>query len=89
MSVEKFRNSEPSTSPWAAAVHFPIGMHPQGKPRTFACRTTRVSPFRDAGRGPGGRIKVGDRLNSYFRDFGTFDGLISETGAAASCSNRR
>ena len=52
---------------------------PQGRPRTFACRTSRVSPFRMMVDVPVvGR--VGDRLTSYFRDFGTLDGLISETG---------
>ena len=51
---------------------------PQGKPRTFACRTTRVSPFRMMVEVPVVG-KVGDRLTSYFRDFGTFDGLISDT----------
>jgi PilZ domain-containing protein len=51
---------------------------PQGKLRTFACRTTRVSPFRMIVEVPVvGR--VGDRLTSYFRDFGKFEGLISDT----------
>lgn len=51
---------------------------PQGKLRTFACRTTRVSPFRMMVEVPVVG-KVGDRLSSYFRDFGKFDGRISET----------
>jgi hypothetical protein len=46
--------------------------------RTFACRTTRVSPFRMIVDVPVVG-KVGDRLSSYFRDFGKFDGLISAT----------
>src|ERR1700692_4401121 len=50
---------------------------PQGRPRTFACRTSRVSPFRMMVDVPVVG-KVGDRLSSYFRDFGKFDGLISE-----------
>lgn len=51
---------------------------PQGRPRCFACRTTRVSPFRMLLDAPVvGRI--GDRLTSYFRDFGKFDGEISDT----------
>jgi hypothetical protein len=53
---------------------------PQGKPRTFACRTTRVSPFRMMVEVPVVG-KVGDRLTSYFRDFGTFEGCISDTMA--------
>src|ERR1700683_2300865 len=51
---------------------------PQGKPRTFACRTTRVSPFRMMVEVPVVG-KVGDRLTSYFRDFGKLDGRISDT----------
>jgi hypothetical protein len=50
----------------------------QGKPRIFACRTCRVSPFRMMVAVPviG---KVGDRISSYFGDFGKLDGRISET----------
>jgi hypothetical protein len=51
---------------------------PEGRLRTFACRTTRVSPFRMLLEVPvAGR--VGDRLTSYFREFGKFDGHISDT----------
>jgi hypothetical protein len=51
---------------------------PEGKLRSFACRTSRVSPFRMLLEVPVvGRI--GDRLTSYFRDFGKFDGHISDT----------
>src|SRR3954454_22962468 len=53
---------------------------PQGKPRTFACRTTRVSPFRMMVEVPVVG-KIGDRLTSYFRDFGKFDGRISDVMA--------
>jgi hypothetical protein len=53
---------------------------PQGKPRTFACRTTRVSPFRMMVEVPVVG-KVGDRLTSYFPDFGKFDGCIGDTMA--------
>jgi hypothetical protein len=53
---------------------------PQGKLRTFACRTTRVSPFRMIVEAPVVG-KVGDRLTSYFREFGKFEGCISETMA--------
>jgi hypothetical protein len=49
----------------------------QGRPRTFACRTSRVSPFRMLIDVPvAGRI--GDRLTSYFEDFGKFDGHIAD-----------
>jgi hypothetical protein len=51
---------------------------PEGKLRTFACRTTRVSPFRMILKASAvGRI--GDRLTSYFKDFGEFDGDIIDT----------
>jgi len=50
----------------------------QGKPRSFACRTRRVSPFRMIVDVPVvGR--VGDKVSSYFSDFGKLDGHISDT----------
>jgi hypothetical protein len=51
---------------------------PQGNRREFACRTSRISPFRMMVSVPviG---KVGDRVTSYFGDFGKLDGLISDT----------
>jgi PilZ domain len=51
---------------------------PQGKPRTFACRTNRISPFRMMIDVPV-MGKVGDHLTSYFRDFGELIGCISDT----------
>jgi hypothetical protein len=51
---------------------------PLGKLRTFACRTKRVSPYRMMVDVPVVG-KVGDRLTSYFRDFGKLDGHISDT----------
>jgi hypothetical protein len=47
-----------------------------GKLRSFACRTTRVSPFRMIVEVPivG---HVGERMTSYFREFGEFEGVIS------------
>jgi hypothetical protein len=51
---------------------------PLGKPRQFACRTIRVSPFRMMVDVPVvGRIS--DQLTAYFRDFGKLDGCISDT----------
>jgi hypothetical protein len=51
---------------------------PQGKLRTLACRTTRVSPFRMIVHVPVvGR--VGDRITSYFGEFGEFEGSVSDT----------
>jgi hypothetical protein len=51
---------------------------PRGKPRTFACRTTRISPSRMMVAVPVVG-KVGDRITPHFRDFGKLDGLISDT----------
>lgn len=50
----------------------------EGKLRTFACRTKRVSPFRMIVDVPVVG-KVGERLTSYFKDFGEIDATISET----------
>jgi hypothetical protein len=52
----------------------------EGKPSAFTCQTRRVSPFRMIVAVPVvGR--VGDRISSYFGDFGKLNGLISETVA--------
>ena len=51
---------------------------PDGKIRTLACRSTRVSPFRMIVDVPVvGR--VGDRITSHFGEFGEFEGSISDT----------
>ena len=50
----------------------------RGKLRTFACRTARVSPFRMIVEVPVVG-KIGDRLTAYFREFGKFEGSISDT----------
>jgi hypothetical protein len=46
-----------------------------GKLRTFACRTSRVSPFRMMVDVPMVG-KIGDPITSYFRDFGKLEGSI-------------
>jgi hypothetical protein len=51
---------------------------PEGKLRTFPCRTNRISPYRMMVDVPVVG-KVGDPLTSYFRDFGKLDGHISDT----------
>jgi hypothetical protein len=50
----------------------------QGKPRTFACRTSRVSPFRMMVNVPVVG-KIGDKIATYFGDFGKLNGEISDT----------
>jgi hypothetical protein len=80
MSVEKFLKQR--------AVNIVVGgnytlanwFDAEGKPRNFACRTSRVSPFRMMVAAPVlGRI--GDTISSYFGDFGTLEGRISDTSA--------
>lgn len=50
----------------------------EGRLRNFACRTKRVSPFRMIVEVPVVG-KIGDRVNSYFQDFGQFQCTISAT----------
>ncbi|MET4390676.1 hypothetical protein ABIB73_006461 [Bradyrhizobium sp. F1.4.3] len=50
----------------------------EGQLRTFACRTKRVSPFRMIVDVPVVG-KVGERVTSYFQDFGEFECTISAT----------
>jgi hypothetical protein len=53
---------------------------PQGKPRTFACRTISVSPFQmTLAVTVGG--KVGDSIAAFFPDLGKMDGRITDTFA--------
>jgi len=80
MSVKKFLKQR--------AVNIAVGgsytlanlFDSQGKPRTFACRTSRVSPFRMMVAVPVVG-KVGDSITSYFGDFGKLEGLITDTTA--------
>jgi len=58
----------------------PNWLDAQGRPRNFACRTSRVSPFRMIVAAPVVG-KVGDRISSYFGDFGNLEGRISDTQA--------
>ena len=78
MSVEQFRKQRAVNVVVPGNYTLPNWYDPQGKLRTFACRTTRVSPFRMMVDVPVVG-KVGDRLSTYFRDFGNFDASISET----------
>jgi hypothetical protein len=50
----------------------------EGKLRNFACRTKRVSPFRMIVDVPVVG-KIGERVTSYFQDFGEFQCTISAT----------
>ena len=80
MTVQAFLNQRAVNVSVDGSYTLPNWYDPQGRLRTFACRTTRVSPFRMIVEVPVVG-KIGDRLTSYFRDFGKFDGCISDTTA--------
>ena len=77
MSIDRFLRQRAVNIAVGGNYTLPNWYDPQGKLRTFACRTSRVSPFRMIVDVPVVG-KIGDRLTSYFRDFGTFDGVISD-----------
>lgn len=77
MSVKEFLKQRAVNVVVAGHYVLPRWLDPQGRPRSFACRTSRVSPFRMMVDAPvTGRI--GDRLTPYFGDFGHLDGEISD-----------
>lgn len=78
MSIEKFLKQRAVNVAVGGSYILPNWYDPQGKLRTFACRTTRVSPFQMIVDVPVVG-KLGDRLTSYFRDFGNLDGCIIDT----------
>jgi hypothetical protein len=78
MSVEEFLRQRAVEVTVGGSYSLPRWYDCEGKPRTFACRTKRVSPFRMIVEVPViGR--VGDRITSYFGEFGEFEGSISDT----------
>jgi len=77
VSVERFLKQRAVRIAVDGSYTLPNWYDCEGKLRTFACRTTRVSPFRMIVDVPVVG-KIGDRLSSYFRDFGKFGGHISE-----------
>jgi len=78
MSVKEFLN-QPAVN-IAVAGHYTLAKRfdAQGKPRTFACRTSRISPFRIMVGVPVVG-KIGDPITSFFGDFGKLEGVISDT----------
>jgi len=77
VSIERFRRQRAVDIKTAGSYVLPNWYDPQGKLRTFACRTTRVSPFRMIVDVPVVG-KIGDTLTSYFQDFGNLEGDISD-----------
>src|ERR1700761_9849886 len=78
VSIERFRRQRAVDIKMAGTYVLPNWYDPEGKLRTFACRTSRVSPYRMIVDVPVVG-KVGDYLTSYFSDFGKLDGQISDT----------
>lgn len=78
MSVDQFLKQRAVNIVVDGRYTLPNWYDPQGRPRSFACRTSRVSPFRMMVAVPVVG-KVGDRLSTYFGDFGRLDGHISDT----------
>jgi hypothetical protein len=78
VSVERFLKQRAVNIAVDGSYTLPNWYDCEGRLRTFACRTTRVSPFRMILDVPVVG-KIGDRLTSYFREFGKFGGHISDT----------
>ncbi|HET6839959.1 MAG TPA: PilZ domain-containing protein [Bradyrhizobium sp.] len=78
MSVEKFLKESAVDIAVAGSYSLPNWYDSKGKPRSFTCWTSRVSPYRMMVKVPviG---KVGDRVTSHFSDLGKLEGLITET----------
>ncbi len=78
MSVDKFLRQRAVNIVCEGTYKLHRWYDAQGRLRTLACRTTRVSPFRMIVDVPViGR--VGDRITSYFSEFGEFEGSITDT----------
>jgi hypothetical protein len=82
VSVEKFLKQRAVNIAVGGSYTLANWYDRQGKPRTFACRTTRVSPFRMLVEVPVVG-KLGSPITSYFRDFGKLEGVISDTSRGA------
>ena len=77
MSIKTFLKQRAVTIAVGGSYTLANWFDPQGKPRTFACRTSRVSPFRMMVDVPVVG-KIGDQISSYFSDFGKLEGHISD-----------
>ncbi len=82
MSVEKFLKQRAVNIAVGGSYTLANWYDRRGKPRTFACRTTRVSPFRMLVEVPVVG-KIGSSITSYFSDFGKLEGVISDTASGA------
>ena len=78
MSVAEFLRQRAVDVAVSGSYSLPRWYDCEGKLRSFACRTKRVSPFRMIVDVPVVG-KVGERVTSYFQDFGEFQSTISAT----------
>ena len=78
MSVAEFLRQRAVDVAVSGSYSLPRWYDCEGKLRSFACRTKRVSPFRMIVDVPVVG-KVGERVTSYFQDFGEFQCTISAT----------
>ena len=82
MSVKEFLNQRAVSIAVGGQYTLAKWFDALGKPRTFACRTSRISPFRMIVAAPV-LGKVGDPISSYFGDFGKLNGVISDTASGS------
>ena len=82
VSVEKFLKQRAVNIALGGSYTLSNWYDPRGKLRTFACRTSRVSPFRMIVDVPVVG-KVGDPITSFFGDFGKLEGRITDTMAGS------
>jgi hypothetical protein len=78
VSTEKFLKQRAVNVAVDGNYTLPNWYDSEGRLRTFACRTNRMSPYRMIVDVPVVG-KIGDHLTSYFRDFGKLNGHISDT----------
>lgn len=78
MSVAEFLRQRAVDVAVSGSYSLPRWYDCEGKLHSFACRTKRVSPFRMIVDVPVVG-KVGERVTSYFQDFGEFQCTISAT----------
>lgn len=77
MSVEAFFKQRAVNITVAGRYSLANWYDPEGRPREFACRTSRVSPFQMLIAVPV-TGKRGERVSAYFSDFGHLEGLITD-----------
>jgi len=82
VTIAKFQKQRAVKIAVGGSYTLPNWFDPEGRPRSFACRTSRVSPFRMLVDVPVvGRI--GEKISCYFAEFGKLDGRISDTTAGS------